>query len=153
MVTPVKWIPPNSVYRSVDNGLFERLADLPVAIDEYVDAPVSVEGTYRYKVLSKDGDNLSEQIIGSGTAADRRRTVVIGEPEVPRDVEGRPVRGLFNDDSVVDFDDFFLFADNFGTTFQQGVFDPLFDLDGNGSVNFDDFFIFADSFGREAVTD
>ena len=142
-----------SVYRSVDNGLFERLADLPVAIDEYVDAPVSVEGTYRYKVLSKDSDNLSEQIIGSGTAADRRRTVVIGEPEVPRDVEGRPVRGLFNDDSVVDFDDFFLFADNFGTTFQQGVFDPLFDLDGNGSVNFDDFFIFADSFGREAVTD
>ena len=30
--------------------------------------------------------------------------------------------------------------------------DPLFDLNGNGTVDFDDFFIFADSFGREVVT-
>ena len=65
------------------------------------------------------------------------------ETAVPRDAEGQPVRGLFNDDPVVDFD----------ATLLEGAFDPLFDLNGNGRVDFDNFFIFADSFGREAVTD
>ena len=141
-----------SIYRSVDGGLFAHLADVNAGIDLYVDAPVSAEGSYRYKVLAKDRDNLAEEVIGAGTAADRRRTVVIGEPDVPMDAEGRPVRGLFNDDPVVDFDDFFLFSDNFGASLQDGAFDPLFDLNGNGTVDFDDFFIFADSFGREVVT-
>ena len=141
-----------SIYRSVDGGLFEHLADVEVGIDVCVDAPLSATGSYRYKVLSRDRDNLAEEIIGAGTAGDRRRTVVIGEPELPRDAEGRPVQGLFNDDPVVDFDDFFLFADNFGASLQDGGFDPLFDLNGNGTVDFDDFFIFADSFGREVVT-
>ncbi len=141
-----------SIYRSVDDALFEHLTDVGVGFGEYVDAPVSDDGTYRYKVLAKDRDNLAEEVIRGGTAGDRRRTVVIGEPELPRDAEGRPVQGLFNDDPVVDFDDFFLFADNFGASLQDGGFDPLFDLNGNGTVDFDDFFIFADSFGREVVT-
>ena len=141
-----------SIYRSVDGALFEHLADVGAGIDMYMDAPVSAEGTYRYKVLARDRDNLAEEVIHGGTAEDRRRTVVIGEPDVPMDAEGRPVRGLFNDDPVVDFDDFFLFADNFGASLQDGAFDPLFDLNGNGTVDFDDFFIFADSFGREVVT-
>ncbi|MFH1567325.1 MAG: putative Ig domain-containing protein [Gemmatimonadota bacterium] len=47
-----------------------------------------------------------------------------------------------NGDGVVNFDDFFLFADAFGTA------DPLFDFDGSGLVDFDDFFVFADNFGR-----
>ena len=141
-----------SIYRSVDGGLFQHLADVDVGIDVYVDAPVSAEGIYRYKVLSTDRDNLAEVVVGSGTAEDRRRTIVVGQPDVPRDVQGRPVHGLFNDDDVVDFADFFLFADNFGRSLQDGAaFDPLFDLNGNGTVDFDDFFIFADSFGRRAV--
>jgi len=45
---------------------------------------------------------------------------------------------------VVDFNDFFAFADAFGTT------DPAFDYDGSGQVDFNDFFIFADNFGRGA---
>ena len=48
----------------------------------------------------------------------------------------------FDGSGVVDFGDFFLFADAFGTT------DARFDLDGSGVVDFGDFFIFADAFGQ-----
>ena len=49
--------------------------------------------------------------------------------------------GDFDGTGVVDFEDFFLFADNFGGT------NPLYDLDRNGVVDLSDFFIFADNFG------
>jgi hypothetical protein len=52
--------------------------------------------------------------------------------------------GDFNRDSRVDFDDFYLFADAFGST------DPFFDLNGDRAVDIGDFFIFADQFGLEA---
>ena len=55
---------------------------------------------------------------------------------------GPTLVGDFDGNGVVDFDDFFLFADHFGGT------DPLYDLDGSGGrVNFDDFFVFVDHFG------
>ena len=49
----------------------------------------------------------------------------------------------FNGDGVVDFTDFFMFADAFGVT-PAG---RRFDLNTDGAVDFGDFFIFADSFG------
>lgn len=49
--------------------------------------------------------------------------------------------GDFDGDGRVDFADFFLFADAFGTA------DVRYDLDGDGSVDFSDFFMFADAFG------
>jgi hypothetical protein len=52
--------------------------------------------------------------------------------------------GDFNGDEIVDFADFFLFADAFGGA------DPKYDMDGSGLVDFGDFFIFADNFGKEA---
>lgn len=55
-----------------------------------------------------------------------------------------PLRGDFDGDDAVSFDDFFLFADGFGSA------DPLLDLNGSGTVDFDDFFLFADNFGTEA---
>ena len=69
----------------------------------------------------------------------------LGNAEVPSagvtvTVRSR-VKGDFTDDGVVDFSDFFQFADVFGTVA------PRFDLDGSGGpVDFNDFFIFADSF-------
>lgn len=79
----------------------------------------------------------------------------LGRSDLPAteyvDEQGQPVHGLFNEDMVVDFDDFFLFANNFGLVSGQGDFDPHFDLDQNGVINLADFFIFADNFGREAV--
>ena len=49
----------------------------------------------------------------------------------------------FNGDGVVNFADFSLFAESFGST------DVRFDLDGSGIVDFADFFILAESFGRQ----
>lgn len=43
---------------------------------------------------------------------------------------------------TVDFDDFFLFVDYFGSS------NPEYDLDGNGKVDFNDFFLFVDGFGK-----
>lgn len=54
-----------------------------------------------------------------------------------------PLRGDFDGNDKVDFDDFFLFADGFGTD------NPLLDLNEDGIVGFDDFFLFADNFGIE----
>lgn len=48
----------------------------------------------------------------------------------------------FNSDQRVDFNDFFIFADAFGSS------NSFFDFNSNGRVDFDDFFIFADSFGK-----
>ncbi|MBU2639137.1 MAG: hypothetical protein KKG75_00335 [Nanoarchaeota archaeon] len=51
--------------------------------------------------------------------------------------------GDFDYDHDIDFDDFFGFADNFGTSNEN------YDLDGDGGiVDFDDFFRFADNFGK-----
>ncbi|MEE2658108.1 MAG: putative Ig domain-containing protein [Candidatus Latescibacterota bacterium] len=54
------------------------------------------------------------------------------------------VVGDFSGDGRVDFDDFFRFADAFGSS------DLIFDLDGSGVVDFDDFVLFADVFGNSA---
>jgi PKD repeat protein len=67
--------------------------------------------------------------------------------------------GDFNGDKAVTFDDFFLFADAFGTGEGEVGYDALKDLSGNGRIDFDDFFLFADVFGtvystsRPAVVD
>ena len=48
---------------------------------------------------------------------------------------------------AVGFDDFFLFADNFGLAAGQEGYDATYDIVPNGNVDFDDFFRFADDFG------
>jgi len=54
--------------------------------------------------------------------------------------------GDFDGSGQVDFDDFFLFADEFGENVPPA--DPQSDLDADGTIDMDDFFLFADSFGQ-----
>ena len=54
--------------------------------------------------------------------------------------EQSQVKADFNGDRTVDFSDFFLFVDEFGSSH------PRFDLDGSGTVDFGDFFLFVDAF-------
>jgi formylglycine-generating enzyme required for sulfatase activity len=54
----------------------------------------------------------------------------------------------FDGNGKVDFDDFFLFADVFGTRPGDTRFDAKFDLDSSGVVDLDDFFAFAMRFGE-----
>lgn len=51
----------------------------------------------------------------------------------------------FNSDGVVDFSDFFLFADAFGRPASEAG--TIYDLSGDSLIDFSDFFILADSFG------
>jgi PKD repeat protein/fibronectin type 3 domain-containing protein len=55
--------------------------------------------------------------------------------------------GDFNNDQIVNFDDFFLFADSFGLSEGQSGYNATLDLSGNAAIDFDDFFQFADVFG------
>ena len=77
---------------------------------------------------------------------------VFSTTELPSTANGDPIQGLFDEDEIVDFNDFFLFADRFGERSGSPGFDPVYDLDSDGVVDFRDFFIFADNFGRVAVT-
>lgn len=53
----------------------------------------------------------------------------------------------FTGDGVVDFNDFFEFADHFGL--EAGTAEvQKYDLDWDGKISFGDFFLFADSFGK-----
>ena len=94
-----------------------------------------------------DGDNALAPVLDStkdqAPSTPQTRTYL--------DANGQPIYGLFDHDLQVGFDDYFLFAERYGSTSEQAGFDPRFDLDGNGIVNLADFFIFADYFGKEAV--
>ena len=139
------------IFRSQDDGLYEEVGRVEAGEQLFVAALPEETGTYRYKVVAEDGENFSEVVIVPGSEADDLRSVVIGSG-VPVDEEGVPVQGLFGEDLQVGFDDFFLFADNFGMGVGVPGFDARYDLNGSGLVDFDDFFIFADNFGRVAVS-
>lgn len=55
-----------------------------------------------------------------------------------------------NGDGQVDFGDFVLFAQRFGTNRGDEGYDARYDLDGDGTVGFSDFVIFAGAFGLDA---
>ena len=61
---------------------------------------------------------------------------------------GRVSNPDFDGDGEVDFDDFVLFAQAFGTSSDDEQFDPRYDLDGDGEVGFGDFIAFAEKFGQ-----
>ena len=75
---------------------------------------------------------------------------------VPEDDGGEPVFGWFTrTEDMVGFDDFFAFADNFGSSSADADFDAAFDINPidapDGEVDFDDFFLFADYFGKSVA--
>ena len=97
---------------------------------------------YSYQVRPYDEDNVTETTLERTAMAIRNNAV---------DKDGQPIYGLFGMDNKVGFDDFFIFADNFGMTAADEAFEPAFDLApsvGLPTVNFEDFFVFADNFGR-----
>ena len=55
----------------------------------------------------------------------------------------------FDDNGQVNFADFLIFADKFGTQRGSERYDARCDLNGDGQIGFDDFLIFSRSFGSE----
>ncbi len=58
----------------------------------------------------------------------------------------------FSGNGVVGLEDFFAFAEVYGSVDGDGIYQAKFDLSRNGSIGFEDFFIFAESFGMEVGT-
>ncbi len=70
----------------------------------------------------------------------------------PVDDSGEIVLGWFTrEGSRVDFDDFFLLADRFGSSDADGDFELFFDIVPNGQIDVDDFLRFADDFGKDVT--
>jgi len=95
-----------------------------------IDRQLEENQTYYWQVRAVEDDILGPFSSSRQFITQRRPTLV----------------GDFNGSGSIDFDDFFLFSDNFGKD-ATGDAAP-FDLDGNGSVDFDDFFLFGDNFGK-----
>ena len=54
----------------------------------------------------------------------------------------------FNDDGTSDFNDFLLFAQNYGRNFANNAFSARYDLDGDSEIGFGDFLIFIKEYGQ-----
>ena len=109
-------------------GVFTFSADSSLAGEE---TAIRVQ-----RVLLRSQGQTTSDTVGVGLSV-----AISGRPALPGDFDGT---------GVVNFDDFFLFADNFGLMEGDVDFDPLFDLSGNAVVDFDDFFVLADNFGLTA---
>ena len=70
----------------------------------------------------------------------------------PVDDSGEVVLGWFTrEGDRVDFDDFFLLADRFGSSDADADFGLFFDIVPNGQIDVDDFLRFADDFGKSVT--
>jgi len=132
-----------NVYRKVGaTGELTLIGKAASGETSFVDQTAFNGVRYTYSVAPYDEDNVTESDV-ERTAMAIRNAVV--------DKNGKAVYGLFGADAQVGFDDFFIFADNFGLTAADEAFEPAFDLAtgaGVPKVDFDDFFVFADNFGR-----
>ena len=96
-----------------------------------------------------DVDHTSEKPKVSGEA----RIVLSKDPIVYHDAQGAEIRGLIlaDADAKVDFNDFVVLVQAFGTSSGETGYDLMADLNGDDKVNFADFLLFSQDFGKEAV--
>jgi hypothetical protein len=107
-------------------------------------------GTLRFAVLDTipmAGTFVSVTEVQLTTSASDRAVLSFAPGTFGVTVSPGGKTGDFSGDDQIDFEDFFLFADQFGTSTDSPTWDPAFDLAPNGAVDFDDFFAFADVFG------
>lgn len=132
-----------NVYRKVGaTSEFTLVGKASSGETSFVDQTALNGVRYTYTVAPYDEDNVTTSEMERTAMAIRNNAV---------DSNGKVVFGLYGADNQVGFDDFFIFADNFGLTAADETFEPAFDLApgaGTPKVDFDDFFVFADNFGR-----
>jgi len=131
-----------NIYRKVGaNGEYGLIAKANSGDTSFADETAFNGVRYTYQVMPYDDDNETSSELERTAMAIRNNVV---------DKDGKAVFGLFGIDNRVGFDDFFIFADNFGLSAADENFEPAFDLAPSASpkIDFDDFFVFADNFGR-----
>jgi hypothetical protein len=129
-----------NILRSV-GGEFTLVGQAQSGQTTFADVTANNGVRYTYQVRPYDADNEALGLVERSAMAIRNNV---------KTPEGVAINGLFGADNTVGFDDFFLFADNFGLTDADLAFEPAFDLVANAKVDFEDFFLFADSFGKVA---
>ena len=87
------------------------------------------DGTYSYKVYAND--------TAGNMGVSETRVVIVNIS----------TKGDFDDDGDVDWDDFLMFADAYGSSDGDANYDVLADFDSDGDVDWDDFLMFADIYG------
>ncbi|MBT6907427.1 MAG: T9SS type A sorting domain-containing protein [Gemmatimonadetes bacterium] len=131
-----------NIYRKVGaNSEYALIAKANSGETSFMDQTAFNGVRYTYQVTPYDDDNETISELERTAMAIRNNVV---------DKNGKVVYGLFGMDNRVGFDDFFIFADNFGLSVADEAFEPAFDLAHSASpkIDFDDFFVFADNFGR-----
>jgi hypothetical protein len=81
---------------------------------------------------------------GNEGAEGHGELIFAGAPDAP---EFLPAD--FNQNGTVDFPDFLVLSEAFGTTVDPAGTDP--DIDGSGTVDFADFLVLSESFGQSSV--
>ena len=113
-------------------------------------------GTLTFEIigdLPADGAFISIVGVAVNASATDRDALTFAEGNLGLEVlPGIALPGDIDISGVVDFTDFFLFADSFGKRTGETGFEPAADLDSNGVIDFTDFFLFADNFGRKALS-
>ena len=87
------------------------------------------DGTYSYKVYAND--------TAGNMGVSETRVVIVNIS----------TKGDFDGDGDVDWDDFLMFADAYGSSEGDAYYDVLADFDSDGDVDWDDFLMFADIYG------
>ena len=132
------------------------------AIDNIPPAPVT-------NLQATTSDDLSVSLSWTLSTDDARSFTTFGDQVVPTgdvhgyrvyrtdffppvDDSGEIVLGWFTrEGDRVDYDDFFLLADRFGSSDVDADFELFFDIVPNGQIDVDDFLRFADDFGKSVT--
>jgi len=113
--------------------------------------PTAADALVQLQSLVAEDPQVFADLGGVLELADESTTEIVRVTQ-PLDADGASILGWFTrEGEAVDFDDFFLFADNFGRKEGDENYDPLFDIVATGTIDFDDFFRFADDFGKVVV--
>ncbi len=150
-------LPPAVAAPIADQGLLAGGSGLDLELGSVF----SDDGALTYAAASSDdgvatastgGSTLSLAAVGSGSA-----TITVTATDTQSqtgaatfDVTVTAIQGDFDENGIVDLDDFFAFADAFGSDPDSENWDAKFDLVPNSLVDLDDFFDFADEFGKRA---
>ena len=129
------------IYRETAEG-FAPLGTVGPGVTGFVDTTAITGIRFTYVVSAFDQDNE--------TVSEEESAMSIRNRE--EDVNGKLIQGLFGADKTVGFDDYFHFADHYGSSVEDTEWEPAFDLAAKQAVNIDGYNVFAENFGRQTAS-
>ena len=129
------------IYRETDDG-FAPLGTVGPGVTGFVDTTAITGIRFTYVVSAFDQDNE--------TVSEEEEAMSIRNRE--EDVNGKLIQGLFGADQTVGFDDYFHFADHYGSTTTDPEWEPAFDLAARQAIDGAGLEVFAENFGRQTAS-